>query len=130
MKDKILTLIIGILIGAIIMACVFLVYTKNIEKKDENSDVSNVTSQENFTNQGFPQDGNMPQGDFKGGPRGDFNKNGNSTNELSTNESSTNESSTNEDRPTPPDGNFTGEKPDGELPARPEDNQSTTNTEN
>ena len=66
MKDNILTLIIGILIGAIIMACIFVVYTK-INEKDEVADgiVDNVPN--------MPYAPNPPENDdfqFKGIPEG------------------------------------------------------------
>lgn len=102
MKDKILTLIIGILIGAIIMTCIFVVYTKNNNENEVvNEPADNIPSEPSFPNnpengdfqfQGVPQGGN--------GPRGNFNRND----------------------------NFSEEMPEGEPPAKPDSNQ-TVNTE-
>ena len=64
MKDKIFAFIIGLLIGAIITASVFLVINKN--KSNENLADQNVqgTSQENRQGPGgMPPDGEMPDGE-------------------------------------------------------------------
>ena len=116
MKDKILTLMIGILIGAIIMACIFLVYTKKHPREEVNNENSNI-QQENFEpNQDFRQGGDMQ---FKGIPDGKFNP-GNGTED-------------DENRPTPPDGDFNKQFPEGEAPnenfggQRPEVEQNQNN---
>ena len=128
MKDKILVLIIGILIGAVIMTCVFLVYNKSTKKNSDCEDTTNITTSDNFRNQGFPRDRNIPEKDSDMTRPGGFDRDNFKRDENSTDLDS------NEDRPVPPDGIFEGEMPsgsfsggkqDGEPPVRPEDNQNT-----
>ena len=95
MKEKVLILIIGILIGAIIATVGFLIYTKVNDKSS------------NINNSGFEQNGmpSMPNG---GMPGGDFQNDAN--------------------RPSMPNGEGqNGDKPDGEPPAKPEENNTTEN---
>lgn len=56
MKNKILTLIIGILIGAIITTSAFLIYTKTIEKNSNGQEMMQMKEKEQ---NGLPSDGKM-----------------------------------------------------------------------
>ena len=72
MKDKIFAFIIGLLIGAIITASVFLVINKN--KSNENLADQNAqgTTQENRQGPGgMPPDGEMPDGEPPAKPDGE-----------------------------------------------------------
>ena len=92
MKEKCLTLIIGILIGAILASGGFLIYNNVIANNTA------AQSQNGFPG-GGPNNGEMPQG----GPGGDSN------------------SSSDSQKPS-------GEKPDGEPPAKPGENTTSTDT--
>lgn len=73
MKDKVLTLIIGILIGAVITAAGFLIYSK-VNEDDTNEVRGGGEMQEmdgNFTGGGMQMDGNMTPGDAPEKPDGD-----------------------------------------------------------
>ena len=96
------------------MASVFLIYNKNTEKNKESSNTSNTATAENFQNQGFPQDGNIPNGGFGGGPKGNFSRERNSTDSS-------------EDRPELPDGNFKGEMPNGNFTGEKTDGEQAIN---
>ena len=115
MKDKILTLIIGALIGAIITTVVFLVIDST--KTSENSN--------NMRRGPGGEMGNFTPGEMPSGGRGPMSK-------SSSNSNSTDGNSTESDMemPEPPTDDGNGPQGNGEEPpAKPDgENQTTTNS--
>lgn len=107
MKNKILTLIIGILIGAIIATAGFIIYTK---VNQNNKTTNNRTMMEKSNMQGGFQEGGMQ------------NKKGNRQITTEGNEQVNNLSNTeNEEPPALPDGEMpSGEAPSGNPPSMPD----------
>lgn len=103
MKEKCLTLIIGILIGAILTAGGFLIYNNVIKDKNANTGI---------------------QREFKGGgPNGNF-----SDGKMSNGKHDRNLDANSEDKNSSDSEIPTGEKPDGEPPTKP--GEVTTTNEN
>ena len=70
MKDKILTLIIGVLIGAIITSLCFLVYEKSNSSKNSNENEAKGFEQRDNSKKGFG-DGEIPEMPEGGMPDGE-----------------------------------------------------------
>lgn len=100
MKEKYLTLVIGILIGAILASGGFLIYNKAHSSK-ASSDIPQKGQMRQM-------DGNGEKPDFTNGEKSFDKKNKNFSNDQMPNN---------------------GEMPDGEAPAKPEDNNTDTTSQ-
>ena len=138
MKDKILTLIIGILIGAIIATAGFIVYTKINEKNNVNSgNKSQMMMRERGDKQGMlPSVQNSENGNTnnrKGGKQTTTDANTETTNvdNLANTDNSQPPELPNGQMPngTPPE-MPNGEQPQGNPPQMPTQNNNNTATQN